>query len=334
MEKEIADHKFNLFYGILDNNLKHISEVANGLKCGCICPACDTRLVARNGGRKRIHHFAHYESAECKYGVQTSIHYAAKEILEKAKKIKIPSLDIFLNTEIERVGYILFSHGEFKSISVERYIDIDSVTLEKKLHKYIPDVVIVSKGKRLIIEIAVTHFVGRNKLNKIQESKISAIEIDLSKIENDFNLQELEPLIIDNVENKEWLYNEYGNEKRKICQVSKTKEIKELNDKNQRTKEKLELKEKKEKEKEEREKWYEKYFKPVVNRQTKNGLIVKQIENCPLQIKEYNGQYYASVKTDCANCKYSRWLRNNDKYLVCLFDYYKAKQDKAQKNSL
>jgi competence CoiA-like predicted nuclease len=88
VENEIlnTEHTYNLFYGLLDNELKHISEVKNGLKCDCICPACEKKLVARNGGQKRKHHFAHYESAECKYGVQTSIHIAAKNILERVKK--------------------------------------------------------------------------------------------------------------------------------------------------------------------------------------------------------------------------------------------------------
>lgn len=319
MDNLETDHKYNLFFGLQDGELKHISEVENGLKCKCFCPACDKKLVARNGGRKRIHHFAHYESAECKYGVQTSIHIAAKQILEKIGKIKVPSVSVFINTEIEKSDYEFISHGEFHKISDELYIPIDSVVLEKKLHKYIPDVVITSKNKRLIIEIAVTHFVGRQKLEKIKTSKISAIEIDLSKIENDFNLADLEPLIIENLENKVWLHNQFGQEQT----IKKRAEIfKLINAKN--------LKEWQDREK--REIWYKQYYKPVIQRQVSDDYVVQQIENCPLKKREYNGQFYASVKRDCVECTHSRWLRDNEQYLICLYDYHNDKR--KRKNSI
>ena len=319
MDNLETGHKYNLFYGLLDGELSHISEVANGLKCKCFCPACNKKLVARNGGKKRIHHFAHYESAECKYGVQTSIHIAAKQILEKTGKIKVPSVSVFINTEIEKTDYEFICHGEFHKISDELYISIDSVVLEKKLHKYIPDVVITSKNKRLIIEIAVTHFVGRQKLEKIKASKISAIEIDLSKIENDFNLADLEPLIIDNLENKAWLYNQFGLE-----QTSKKRAeiFKLINDKN--------LKEWRAREK--REIWYKQYYMPVIQRLVSDDYVVQQIENCPLKKREYNGQFYASVKKDCYECEHSRWLRDDDKYLICLYDYHQGKKEKTAYN--
>jgi hypothetical protein len=313
-----TDHKYNLFFGLQDGELRHISEVENGLKCKCFCPACEKKLVARNGGRKRIHHFAHYESAECKYGVQTSIHIAAKQILEKIGKIKVPSVFVYINTEIEKSVYEFISHGDFHKISDELYIPIDSVVLEKKLHKYIPDVVITSKNKRLIIEIAVTHFVGRQKLEKIKASKISAIEIDLSNIDNDFNLADLELLIIENLENKIWLHNQFGQEQT----LKKRAEIlKQINAKN--------LKEWQDREK--REIWYKQYYKPVIQRQVSDDYVVLQVENCPLEKREYNGQFYASVKRDCVECTHSRWLRNNDQFLICLYDYNNDKP--KRKNS-
>lgn len=322
------NHKYNLFYGLQDGQLRHISEVSNGIKCKCTCPACDKKLVARNGGKKRIHHFAHYESAECKYGVQTSIHIVAKQILEKCRQIKVPSVSVFINTEIEKTENDEFiSHGEFYSIFSEQYVKFDSVILEKKLHRYIPDVVIISKNKKLIIEIAVTHFVGRQKLEKIISSKISAIEIDLSKIENDFNLNDIEPLIIDNLQNKNWLHNQSAVDKASIKQI----EIKnKIDEKNLKEWKKREVREKLEK-LEKREKWYKSYYKPVVNRKVSDGYTVQQIENCPLRKREFNGQFYANVRADCDKCEHSRRLRDEEKYLICLFDYHNNKTRK--KNS-
>jgi len=309
----LGEHTYNLFYGIQNGELKHISEVENGLKCNCFCPACEKKLVARNGGHKRIHHFAHYESAECKYGVQTSIHIAAKNILEKTKRIKVPSVSVFINTEIEKKSYCFISHGNFQEISSDKYIHFEEVILEKKLHRYIPDVVIISNGKRLIIEIAVTHFVGRKKLQKIITSNVSAIEIDLSKIENDFKLDELESLIIDKLENKNWLHNQYGIQKRNILQLEKNIEIDKKNETEFLIREK-------------RETWYKSHYREIVYRKVSDDYTVKQIENCPLRKREYQGQYYASVNSDCRHCMHSRNEREEGKYLICLHDYHIQKE--------
>ena len=38
-----------LHYALLDGELVSIKEVKNGLKCGCVCPACGAKLIARQG---------------------------------------------------------------------------------------------------------------------------------------------------------------------------------------------------------------------------------------------------------------------------------------------
>jgi hypothetical protein len=306
MENVDTKHQYHLYFALKDRTLKHISEVENGLKCNCICPACEKKLVARNAGQKRVHHFAHYKSPECKYGVQSSIHLAAKDILLRIKKIKIPSIAIFCNTEIEKGELAYISHGEHVELSSEKYIPIDNVILEKKLHKYIPDVIVFSKEKKLIIEIAVTHFVGRKKLDKIKESNISALEINLSNLGNNFKLEDLETLIVENVENKEWLNNCFANEQRRKKQEYI---IKKINAENKET------------QAQERELWYRNYYKNVTTRIISNNRKVLQIENCPLRKREFKGQYYANIKSDCFMCENSRGLRNDNKYLICLFNY-------------
>ena len=324
-------HPYNLFYGLLENELKHISEVKNGLKCNCICPACEKKLVARNGGLKRIHHFAHYQSAECRYGVQTSIHIAAKNILERVKKIRIPEVTVIVNTEVKFVVNtdVEFMDPKFfisnelpEKISDAKYIVFDEVILEKK---YIPDVVLIVKGKKLIVEIAVTHFVGRDKLEKIKDSKTSAIEIDLSKIRNDFNLGELEQLIVHNLEIKKWLFNQYGKEyveKKELelwREIDELKEVERLYIEKRKEKEKLEQKEH-EPEKQRIDKFWKDngYYKEIVYKQVSNGHIIKQIKDCPLKRHEKEEYSHARVYSDCQECKNYRNEREGGKYLVCI----------------
>ncbi len=49
-------------FGLRDDILVHISQVQQGLACGCVCPQCKKPLVARSGS-VLVHHFAHYRKA-------------------------------------------------------------------------------------------------------------------------------------------------------------------------------------------------------------------------------------------------------------------------------
>ena len=90
----MANKEQNLIYALKDGKAVHISEVESGLKCGCVCPACGEKLVAKKGDRV-AHHFAHYSGHTCEYGFESSLHLAAKDIISKAKKFVIPA--VYLN---------------------------------------------------------------------------------------------------------------------------------------------------------------------------------------------------------------------------------------------
>ena len=191
MKKKQAD----LIYALKNWRTVHISEVESGLKCGCVCPCCKEQLVAKKGN-KMIHHFSHSKGTECKYGYETSLHYAAKEIISKYEKFTIPRVNLTLNP---------YKSNEI--ISEAKEIKVDKVTLEQRCGDIIPDVIIYSGGKELLVEIFVTHKVDEQKIEKIKNMNISAIEIDLSGISNNITIDELSNLIINETKNKYWLYN-------------------------------------------------------------------------------------------------------------------------------
>jgi len=66
-------------------------------------------------------------------------------------------------------------------------------------------------GRKLLVEVIVTHAVDDEKLSKIKELGISAIEIDLSSAPRDIPREILSELIVDKNDNKEWLNNEKAN---------------------------------------------------------------------------------------------------------------------------
>lgn len=210
--------KLKLPFALKNGKLIEISDVKSGLHLDCFCPNpnCNSNLIARKGD-KNIDHFAHYKNPDCKYGLETALHLAAKEILEIHKEIKIPKLF----KEVKDLGY--------QTLSEEKSIKINEVILENKINNIIPDVIAVIGNKKLLIEIAVTHFIDTEKRLKIKKIGISTLEIDLSYYKDeviDFKL--LKEVLVDEPYLKKWIF----------CSREKELIIKKQNEINQK---KLEL---------------------------------------------------------------------------------------------
>jgi ssDNA-binding Zn-finger/Zn-ribbon topoisomerase 1 len=207
--------RLNLTYALKDEIITHVSEVDRGLKCGCVCPACGERLIAKKG-QKVTHHFAHQTTKDCEYGYESSLHLAAKEILSKAKKLVIPPV------------YVHFpnSYKEKLLLSDAKEITIDRVELEQRFNNVVPDVVVYAEGKCLFIEVFVTHCVDDEKLDKLRAADISTIEINLSKIDHSITTEELVTILTEDSEVKYWKYNARENKYlRKFYRISEKRNI-------------------------------------------------------------------------------------------------------------
>jgi len=196
MWKGEGNVRFKLPYGIKNGELVHISTVEKGLKCECVCPACKHPLIARKGA-KTVHHFAHSNHSECAKGIETALHLSAKEILERHNKIRLPKVEVEFN-----------SYRKNWFVSEERLIHFDEVKLEYKMDAIIPDVIVWVKGRPLMIEITVTHKTESPKIEKIKKLGISCLEIDLSTIKEELSIEELERILIEETNYKNWLHNE------------------------------------------------------------------------------------------------------------------------------
>lgn len=183
----------NLEYAMRDGKLLHISEVERGLKCNCICPGCSAPLIARKG-KVMSNYFAH-QNTECEYGAETMLHIMAKSILDKEKKVLFPDVNIE------------FGRSRKKLVSGPMLIEFDKVILEKRLGNVVPDVIIRTGERFVIIEILVTHKVDEEKLQKIKDAKLSALEIGLSKLDREPSLESLRSILLDEIANKHWVYN-------------------------------------------------------------------------------------------------------------------------------
>lgn len=182
-------------FALKDGALVHVSEVAQGSACGCVCPCCKAPLLARKGSVK-IHHFAHKKGADCEKAVETALHLASKQILEEHKEIALPAVKIDLETYRDPIP-----------VAPEKTFHLDEVRVEQRTGDIVPDILAYSSGIPLLIEIRVTHEVDRAKAAKIRNLGISAIEIDLSSFCRNFNREELADAVIRQTDNKKWIFN-------------------------------------------------------------------------------------------------------------------------------
>lgn len=183
-------------FGLKNGEIVDISQVESGINCNCLCPNCGSQLIAKKGLKTR-HHFAHYNSEECKGAYETAIHLMSKKILEKYKRISLPKVDLTIGVN-GCTNYTLYR---------ENVIEFDSVQVEQKLQNTIPDIVLIKSGRKLAVEIAVTHFVDDLKTEKIKDHKTSTIEIDLSKEIKNIDEEYLTDILINKLENKKWIFN-------------------------------------------------------------------------------------------------------------------------------
>lgn len=69
-----------------------VDEVPSGLDCGCKCPSCDGRLVARKGP-KNVHHFGHHDKSQegCQYAFETSVRLMLLDKLDEVIMLNTPA---------------------------------------------------------------------------------------------------------------------------------------------------------------------------------------------------------------------------------------------------
>lgn len=192
-------------FGLKKGILVDVSEVDSGLGCGCVCPSCNRKLQA-NKGPKVSHYFSHdpsEDTKECKSAFETAIHLMSKQILSEEGIALFPELSVKVTqSDVNNISY-----DEKGLVEEESLKKFDLVKLEKRLDDIRPDIIAYQKTVPYLVEVAVTHFCDNEKIKKIRDKSIRAIEIDLSKVDYTITKEELRKLVIDKVDNKKWLSN-------------------------------------------------------------------------------------------------------------------------------
>ncbi len=84
-----------ILYGrsVATGELVHVDDAPNGKACGCVCPdpGCGQPLVARNNGKKKIHHFAHI-GGTCAWSAEYLLAELALEVIRERGCVWFPEL--------------------------------------------------------------------------------------------------------------------------------------------------------------------------------------------------------------------------------------------------
>ncbi|MCB0547101.1 MAG: hypothetical protein KDD19_05895 [Phaeodactylibacter sp.] len=186
-------------FGLRGHQLLSIEEAPRGLACDCLCPACGAQLVAKKGAR-HAHHFAHYRGSACPDALETGLHLKAKEVFERLRRVAVPAVCLYRQTT---------------PVFEAQLLRFDRVRLEQHLGKVVPDIVLESGSKRLLIEIGVSHHSGKEKIRKLKKLGLSAIEIDALAIYRQlirdfgqFRATAFEQELVQGLEHKRWLFND------------------------------------------------------------------------------------------------------------------------------
>lgn len=154
-------------YGLRDNELVTIDQVQSGLDCNCCCPACKNKLIAHKGPLVK-NSFAHYTVADCNRGVEAALHRLCRDIIEQEKRFMLPAL--------------FFSYSWRSKIAPEKEIRVDAVKLENKTGSPVPDIVIESRGKEIVVEITVHQRASWERMQMFKNKNISGVEIHFPKM--------------------------------------------------------------------------------------------------------------------------------------------------------
>lgn len=219
---EENNHENNVYAHDIKNQIKHISEVESGRK-GYYCMGCKREMQAKKGS-VNIHHFAHdptdiIRKGKCTFSDETHRHRLAKDILQRIRQIKVPSLfklpphGIDGKPNLIRSSWMINAHHV--EIELQFYEDENGLVKhrrginfemnENNIQLLIqPDVTFFDESNKpiLLIEIVATHKINNEKTLKIRRLGIDTVEITIPKnspneIEESFS----------KTDRTQWIYN-------------------------------------------------------------------------------------------------------------------------------
>lgn len=194
-----ARRKLTVPFGLQEGKLRFVADVPLGLECGCVCPQCGKRLIARNRdfeGRQRVRHFQHASTSSCLGGVETAVHRMAKEILGSAESVLLPRW---------ASGDVVLEPQALSVVNAQLEVPLLGGTArpDALLHGFAAGV----EFEALSVEVVVHHAVDAAKRALLAMHGMDVIEIDLSDLDDETLADPLafRREVLENAENRTWI---------------------------------------------------------------------------------------------------------------------------------
>jgi len=187
-----------------DGQLYESGQVPNGNACGCVCPGCRKPIQAVHpASRKVTPYFRHIADCNCATGYESAVHLAAKQLIAERMAVWCPPLIASYSV----VDALSNRHPLHKELCPPALTTLRNVQRERGLHGITPDIVADSDiHGQMLIEIAFTHFVDGDKLDKLRKNGSSAIEIDVSHLRT-LDFQVLASVLFEPSTHTKWLFH-------------------------------------------------------------------------------------------------------------------------------
>ncbi|RWA52095.1 hypothetical protein AU476_19215 [Cupriavidus sp. UYMSc13B] len=199
------------------------------------------RMVAKQGD-SQVWHFAHHRAESCEAGYESALHMAVKQILAEERCLLLPHCGVIrhpipinghplqersrrLSREDRDRGVTWFDVFEYATTSAgelgqshfkipewgfadlpARTVHLDVVLIEKADGDIRPDIIGVVGGRRIFIEVAVTHFIDKEKLARIRDRGVATLEIVIPPTAS-LDWAALRSIILSDPAGKYWRFN-------------------------------------------------------------------------------------------------------------------------------
>ena len=154
--------------------LRHVDDVQNGKACNCVCPDpyCGQALIAKNGGTKVIHHFAH-ERGSCSWAIEYVISLLAEQAITSLGRVTFPALSYY--DELMHADVV---HADALTIPIAH------VELRIVSGRQAPDVMLTWRGKSgaertFAVVFQLLHRVTDEQVSKLANVTEGVVLVDL-----------------------------------------------------------------------------------------------------------------------------------------------------------
>lgn len=154
------DESVPILYGRdASGELHNVDDVANGEACGCFCPDpnCGQPLVARNGGTKRVHHFAH-KKGTCTWSAEYVIAELACMVVTECGRMAFPELD-----------YDDCLSDETRVLASQQTLPVDEAVLDGISERRAPELLVSIGNRKFVVVLSLIHELEDDYVGQIRE---------------------------------------------------------------------------------------------------------------------------------------------------------------------